>query len=131
MKQIRNTPTKQLILGLITDAGRALSQPEIQEQTEGKCDRVTVYRVLERLENEGGIHRVVHLDGVVRYARCHSCEGEDHSYVHAHHHVHFHCSQCNAVTCLESVIPEFKLPRGYQISETNFSVSGVCPKCVK
>jgi Fur family ferric uptake transcriptional regulator len=131
MKQVRNTPTKQLILGLISDAGRALSQSEIQEQTEGVCDRVTVYRVLDRLENEGDIHRVVHLDGVVRYARCNSCEGEGHAHVHSHHHVHFHCTQCNAVTCLESVIPEFKLPRSYKVSETNFSVSGICPSCQK
>ena len=80
MKQVRNTPTKQFILGLISDAGRALSQAEIQEQTEGKCDRVTVYRVLDRLENEGDIHRVVHLDGVVRFAKCNSCEGEGHAH---------------------------------------------------
>ena len=131
MKQVRNTPTKQFILGLITDAGRALSQSEIQEQTEGLCDRVTVYRVLDRLENEGDIHRVVHLDGVVRFAKCHSCEVDGHSHIHAHHHVHFHCTECNAVTCLESVIPEFKLPRNYKVSETNFSLSGVCPQCQK
>ena len=131
MKQVRNTPTKQFILGLISDAGRALSQSEIQEQTEGICDRVTVYRVLDRLENEGGIHRVVHLDGVVRFAKCNTCEGDGHDHVHAHHHVHFHCTQCNAVTCLESVIPEFKLPRNYKVTETNFNVSGICPACQK
>ena len=131
MKQVRNTPTKQFILGLISGAGRALSQSEIQEQTEGVCDRVTVYRVLDRLENEGDIHRIVHLDGVVRFAKCNTCEGDGHDHVHAHHHVHFHCAQCNAVTCLESVIPEFKLPRNYKVSETNFSVSGICPVCQK
>lgn len=131
MKQVRNTPTKQFILGLISGSGRALSQAEIQEQTEGVCDRVTVYRVLDRLENEGDIHRVVHLDGVVRYAKCNTCEGDDHGHQHSHHHVHFHCTQCDAVTCLESVIPEFKLPRNYQVTETNFSVSGICPQCRK
>jgi Fur family ferric uptake transcriptional regulator len=131
MKQVRNTPTKQFILGLISDAGRALSQSEIQEQTEGVCDRVTVYRVLDRLENEGDIHRVVHLDGVVRFAKCNTCEGDGQEHVHAHHHVHFHCTECNAVTCLESVIPEFKLPRNYKVSETNFSLSGICPQCQK
>jgi Fur family ferric uptake transcriptional regulator len=129
MKQVRNTPTKQFILGLISDAGRALSQAEIQEQTEGLCDRVTVYRVLDRLENEGDIHRVIHLDGVVRFAKCNSCEGEGHEHAHSHHHVHFHCTQCGAVTCLESVVPEFKLPRKYKVAETNFSISGICPDC--
>ena len=131
MKQIRNTPTKQFILSLISESGRALSQSEIQEQTEGMCDRVTVYRVLDRLEKEGDIHRVVHLDGVVRYAKCTACDSEGHAHVHAHHHVHFHCTQCEAVTCLESVVPEFKLPRAYKLAETNFSVSGLCPKCQK
>jgi Fur family ferric uptake transcriptional regulator len=129
VKQVRNTPTKQFILSLISDAGRALSQPEIQEQTEGMCDRVTVYRVLDRLESEGDIHRVVHLDGVVRYAKCQTCEGGAHGHQHAHHHVHFHCTSCNVVRCLERVVPEFQMPLGYEVVETNFSVSGMCPDC--
>ena len=131
MKQVRNTPSKQFILTLISDAGRALSQAEIQERTEGVCDRVTVYRVLDRLENEGDIHRVVHLDGVVRFAKCNMCEGDGHSHEHSHHHVHFHCTRCGAVTCLEGVVPEFKLPRKFKVEETNFSVSGICPDCQK
>ena len=126
MKQVRNTPAKQFISGLIADSGRALSYAEIQEGSAGKCDRVTIYRVLERLENEGHIHRVAHSDGVVRYAVCSTCA---HGSEHHHHHVHFLCRVCGEVTCLEGVIPEFKLPRKYVAEEMNFSVSGRCPKC--
>lgn len=129
MAQIRNTPSKRFIQQALNDAGRALSLSEIQEATSGICDRVTVYRVLERLLNEGEVHRTVSLDGVVHYAKCSACETNGHTHAHDHHHVHFHCESCGDVTCLESVIPEFKLPRKYELHETNFTVSGLCPGC--
>jgi Fur family ferric uptake transcriptional regulator len=125
MKSARNTKAKTEIQNLILTSNVALSHAEIQKSLDGLCDRVTIYRVLERLIKEGAIHKIVNVDGVVKYAGCHSCADKNN-----HIHVHFCCHNCNSVTCLEDVKPSFKLPNNYKVSEMNFIFSGLCPRCL-
>jgi len=124
MKSSRSTTAKTEIQGLIVSSLVALSHSEIQKSLEGLCDRVTIYRVLERLLVEGVIHKIVNVDGVVKYASCHSCYTK-----HNHNHIHFSCQKCKSVTCLEDVEPSYKLPKNYKVSEMNFTLSGLCPQC--
>ena len=124
MKTSRTTNAKTEIQELIVSSSVALSHSEIQKSLEGLCDRVTIYRVLERLMEESVIHKIVNIDGVVKYAGCHSCSKN-----HSHNHIHFSCQKCKAVTCLDDVEPSFKLPKNYKVSETNFTLSGLCPQC--
>ncbi len=124
MKQSRNTVAKSTILNLITQSRVAMSAAEIQVALDGLCDRVTTYRVLERLIEEDVIHKVVNVDGGVKFAGCHSCAA-----VHNHNHIHFSCQKCKTVTCLEDVKPSFELPQKYKVTEVNFTVLGFCPQC--
>ncbi len=124
MKTARNTIAKTKIQELIILSPIALSHSEIHKYLEGLCDRVTIYRVLDRLLEEGVIHKIVDVDGVIKYAGCHSCSTE-----HSHNHIHFSCQKCMSVTCLENVEPSFKLPKNYKVSEMNFTLSGLCPQC--
>jgi Fur family transcriptional regulator, ferric uptake regulator len=124
MKQTRNTTAKTEIINLINNAHVALSHAEIQTALDGLCDRVTIYRVLDRLTEEGVVHKIVNVDGVIKYASCESC-----SYSHKHNHIHFSCNKCKTVTCITDVEPTFKLPKKYTVSEVNFTVSGLCPQC--
>jgi len=125
MKAERNTIAKIQIQDLLTKSSEALSPNEILKLLNGVCDKVTIYRVLDRLLESGQIHKIVNFDGALKYARCHSC-----SIVHKHNHIHFSCERCKSVTCLEDVEPTFKLPKNYKVSQVNFMVSGLCPLCL-
>lgn len=125
MKISRNTTAKKQIQELLILSSEALSHSDIQVSLEGLCDRVTIYRVLERLLEEGLIHKIVNLDGVVKYAACHTCKEK-----HNHNHMHFSCQNCKSLTCLDDVEPIYKLPKNYKAIETNFTISGLCPKCI-
>ncbi|MFK7799850.1 MAG: Fur family transcriptional regulator [Aureispira sp.] len=127
MKTTRKTTAKTQILELLEKVSTALSHKEIQVELDGLCNRVTIYRVLERLLEEGFIHRIVNTDGVVKYARCHSCNHKNHH----HNHLHFSCTQCQEVTCLQQVQPSYQLPSNYLAQEVHFTVSGICPKCLE
>ncbi|MEZ7837771.1 MAG: transcriptional repressor [Flavobacteriales bacterium] len=120
----RNTKAKTKIKELIVSSYTALSQSEIQNSLQGLCDRVTIYRVLERLLDEDIIHKIVNTDGVIKFASCQSCSSE-----HSHNHIHFSCQKCKSVTCLEDVEPTYKLPKNYKVSEMNFTLSGLCTHC--
>ncbi len=125
MKTSRNTNAKSVIVDVLLQSDSALSHAEIQLRTNGICDRVTIYRVLERLINDDLIHKTVNLEGIVRYAHCNSIVEN-----HSHNHVHFSCQKCNLVTCLLTVVPKFTLPDNYQIKDVNFTVAGLCPNCI-
>ena len=125
MKSVRSTVAKNEIQKLIANSAVALSQAEIQSATKGLCDRVTIYRILDRLTEEGLIHKVLNIDGVMKYAACaQTCAAG-----HKHNHLHFSCQKCKSVTCLVNIEPLFKLPAAYKVVEMNFTLSGFCPKC--
>jgi Fur family ferric uptake transcriptional regulator len=126
MKITRNTVARTTILELIQQSDVALSQPAIQHALNGLCDRVTIYRVLDRLTEEGLIHRIVNVNGVVNYAACNACQ-QHHS--HQHQHIHFSCRICGELTCLNQVVPSFQLPEGFIQEETFFTISGICNGC--
>ena len=125
MSTKRNTVAKAAIKELLSQAEQALSQGDVQSEIGDLCNRVTTYRILDRLVAEGYAHRVMDVDGVARYAACSSnCTAN-----HQHDHVHFSCEQCGQMTCLEDVKPEFSLPRSYQVKEVQFTLVGVCGDC--
>ena len=127
MKIKRNTVAKTTILQLLTQSEVALSHLEIQKMTVGVCDRVTIYRVLERLIIEDLIHKIATREGTIKYA---SCNHKHKSDAHTHNHIHFNCEKCMSVTCLENVEPIFTIPNTYLIKDVNFTISGFCPNCV-
>lgn len=125
MKQTRNTLAKTEILKLIETSKVALSPAEILAILHGVCDRVTVYRVLDRLTEEGIIHKIATVEGVIKYAICQNCTLEKHN----HNHLHFTCERCQTTTCITTVEPSFTLPAKYKIKSVNFTISGICPEC--
>lgn len=127
MKSTRKTTAKLTIQKLLKDSDTALSHRDIQEKIGNLCNRVTIYRILDRLVEEGEIHKIVNTDGVTKYAPCHHCSSHE---PHSHNHVHFSCTKCQSVTCLEDVRPIYTLPSDYLVKEVNFTLSGICPKCL-
>ncbi|WP_413512325.1 Fur family transcriptional regulator [Myroides odoratus] len=126
MKQTRNTQAKTEILKLIENSEVALSPLELLSLVQGLCDRVTIYRVLDRLSDEGAIHKIATVDGTIKYAICENCTEKKHK----HNHVHFTCERCQTTTCLNEVEPSFTLPPNYKIKSANFTISGLCPACL-
>ncbi|WP_081918454.1 Fur family transcriptional regulator [Sphingobacterium sp. ML3W] len=119
---MKNTLAKTEIFNLISNASVALSHSEIEKSLVGLCNRVTIYRVLERLEEEGHIHKFINIDGHLKFADCRNCKDHLH-----HNHAHFSCVECGTVTCLEKVEPIYKMPAQYQVQKLNFTLSGICP----
>ena len=122
---MRNSKSKTAIIELIERSDRALSHKDIQTDLKDLCDRVTVYRVLDRLVNEGQVHKVIDFDGVMRFAACHSCSSGNHS----HNHIHFSCEECGKVQCLDQVTPKVDLPEGFIPKQSLHIISGTCAQC--
>lgn len=128
MKNRQTKASKDIEL-LINQSDKSYTPAEILSEMKESVDRVTVYRVLSRLEEQGKIHKFVGLDGKIHYAKCDSPSCEDINHQHNHAHAHFSCTQCNEITCLTDVVPHFHLPKNYLLEETNIVLSGICNEC--
>jgi len=121
----RGSATKTQILEILAHRKEALAHKDFQLIFKDSCDRVTIYRALDRLVEEGKIHKVTGVEGLVQYALCIDCNGKHHH----HKHVHFNCVVCGKVSCIENSEPKITLPVGYSIKEIQCMVSGTCPDC--
>ena len=125
--QLSITDSRKRILELFVQNNGALEHSDIERKTGEKFDRVTVYRTLQSFLEKGIIHTIPTPDNSVRYALCKDDCKEGH---HHDNHVHFICKECDTTICLEGVIiPHVKLPVGFQPTDYQMIVSGVCKEC--
>ena len=126
--QLKRTEARLRVLELLVNKKTATSQPDL-EGVIADVDRVTLYRILNAFEEKGIIHKVFDLNGTANYALCSSNCNE-----HDHHdeHLHFNCTQCKNVYCLNDLnLPAINLPIGFEPHGFTLYAQGLCPKCSK
>lgn len=103
----------------------ATSAVDLVEGLHNQMNKTTVYRILERLENDGLIHSFIGNDGLRWYAKCEGCSSERHIDAHPH----FQCLQCGKVDCLEL---DLALPEvgDYKIQSAALFLTGYCSGCI-
>ena len=121
------TGSREKILSLFLNQAGALAHGDIERKAGEKFDRVTVYRTLQTFVEKGIIHAIPTADNAIKYALCKDDCSEGH---HHDQHVHFVCTNCQNVSCLDDVVtPEVKLPKGYVSSQIEVVVEGICKAC--
>lgn len=124
MKKRRNTETKDAVLEVLTQSGKALSREAIEKKITIDINRATVYRVLNRFCDDGVLHKVVAEDGKQYFAICLNCEEK----IMQEQHFHFKCTSCDTIECLPVAV-NFTAPNGYKVEAVNCIVTGVCKAC--
>ena len=120
----RNTASKQAILDLLAQTGKAMSREAIEKKIDVDMDRATIYRVLNRFCEDGIVHKIVAEDGKQYFAVCIQCDDKS----LAQNHFHFRCTQCETIECLPQAV-HFSLPEGYVMASVNCVITGVCKAC--
>lgn len=124
---LKVTQPRLRVLQIVSEKNTAISQPELEKILGSEIDRVTLYRILSSFEDKGILHKVFDLNGTATYAICSTkCSS------HHHHdqHVHFICSLCNSVFCLDEIaIPKINLPPNFSLHEIAINAVGICDSC--
>jgi len=124
---LKRTGARIQVLEILSNRNSATSQPYLENVVGKEIDRVTLYRILKAFEEKGIIHKVIDNQGTANYA---ICSGACSAHHHEDGHVHFNCSTCLRVYCLDEVkIPTLKMPKGFEIGQVNLIVSGICQDC--
>jgi Fur family ferric uptake transcriptional regulator len=119
----RVTAARVQVLGVLLEAGHALSHHDIEDKLRraAATDRVTLYRVLDWLVERQLAHRISSTDRARRY----SIVGAE-----QHDHPHFHCGRCGKLLCLgQRARQNVRLPRGYRPHRIELTVTGLCADC--
>ncbi len=123
----RVTTSRVRVYALLQNAQGPLCHRDIEQRLSGEAlpalDRVTLYRVLDWLAQAGLAHKAADTRGVFRFSAATS-DGE-----HLRH-MHFRCTACGGVFCLEMSQPSLpELPQGFRLASAEFDIRGVCPDC--
>lgn len=136
---LRPTQARTAVLQVLLDSHTAMSQPEILHALQGvkEIDRVTVYRVLDWLQEHALIHKISTDDRAWKYqlnspkrsfkAPSMQLQGM----LNNHGHAHLHCRSCGTVLCIHELaahIPQAIFDT-YQVTNIEISLKGLCQAC--
>lgn len=132
----RITKPRRRVLEVLEHTDAALSPYEIKDQldTAGEhVDTVSIYRILECLEENQLVHRVL-TTGKVR--RCDLEEAHCHLEQEAHCHHNLICRECGSIEELHcpglgALESEVSKRAGFQIEAHHLEFSGLCRQCRK
>ena len=122
----RVTPARVNILSILLSAPTALNHVAIEHIAKERnlsFDRVTLYRALDWLVEQGIAHRIPSVNRSWFF----SATSDQSTTPHAH----FHCNGCEQIYCLEDVqsAPLNNLPKDYQLEEAELNLQGQCMNC--
>ena len=114
-----------LALAAFNKNSEAMSVVDLSHRFKDKMDKVTVYRILDRLESSGILHSFMGKDGIKRYAKS---KEKDIPLTNLQIHPHFLCTECGNSSCLpiKVSIPTFA---DYLIESAEQLLIGKCKDC--
>lgn len=121
---IRKTKSVDVLLNEFEKDSGAISVIELIKRLSLKLNKTTVYRVLDKLEDDGVLHSFLGHTGIKWYAKCHGCSKNKHTDIHPH----FQCISCGKVDCLDIVIKIPKLPNHHVVA-SQILMQGKCDVC--
>ena len=124
MGVIRKTKSVKTLLSVFEQTDGAISVVDLVKRLDKQMNKTTVYRVLERLKEDGQLHSFIGKDGVRWYAKCHQCSSEYHQDLHPH----FQCKDCGKTACLSFEITIPNIPN-YKIDSADILLVGQCEHC--
>ncbi|MFC4213387.1 Fur family transcriptional regulator [Pedobacter lithocola] len=126
--KLKQTRPRLLVLEQIIGRSAAVSQPELEKTLKQEVDRVTLYRTLTTFEEKGILHKIMGSDGKANYAMCDTKCTIDH---HQDQHLHFSCSTCQKIYCLDIQIPNIAIPNHFNVDAMQVMATGTCETCSK
>lgn len=123
---IRKTRSVKALLKVFEQANKAMSTLELVERLHLQMNKSTVYRILERLEDDGTLHSFPGQNGLQWYTlnNSDSCPKSQQQNTHPH----FQCKDCGKTESLSITIPVPKITE-HSIESASLLLVGRCADC--
>lgn len=123
---IRKTKSVQLLIDEFEKHSKAISVITLVERFSSDMNKTTIYRVLDKLEDDGFLHSFLGKKGHKWYAKCNKdCSKTGHHDAHAH----FECLECGKVDCITTdiAIPQIA---NRKVEFSQVLLQGCCEECL-
>ena len=125
LKKLNETPFRKEVIDIFAKFENAIPLSIIEKELK-EYDRITLYRTIKIFLEKGIIHEIAIGGQASSYAMC---KDECGTVGHHNQHIHFKCTKCDTVFCVEiDNTPEIKLP-GFKIDDVEIQATGLCKKC--
>ena len=126
MSIVRKTKSVELLKNTFHESLNAFSVVELIDRFKNEMNKTTIYRILDKLEQDGFVHSFLGMDGLKWYAKCNECS----SHHHIDTHPHFQCQKCGRLDCLET---DISIPSiaNRRVNFAQVLLVGECEKCFK
>jgi Fur family ferric uptake transcriptional regulator len=124
MGVIRKTKSVKAILNVFEEKESAVSSISLIKRFENEMNKTTVYRILDRLVDEGLLHTFKGNDGISLFAKADQHSAPQQSDLHPH----FQCEKCGETKCVPLEIEVPKLPN-FHINSAELLLTGICENC--
>ena len=125
MGVIRKTKSVEAVLNEFNKSSVAISAKNLIERLVSQFNKTTIYRILDKLEEDGVLHSFLGKNGLKWYAKCVNCSAEEHKDVHPH----FQCLDCGKMDCLNVGVTIPKIPNR-KVVVSQVLIQGVCEDCI-
>ena len=123
---VRKTKSLELVLNEFQSLKTAISVIDLIKKLNSKLNKTTIYRILEKLEDDGIVHSFLGKNGIKWYAKCRNCSKSNHSDVHPH----FECIDCCKIDCLTVEVKIPSIPNR-EVRSSQILFQGICESCFR
>tara|TARA_Y100001978_G_scaffold202964_1_gene225966 strand:- start:815 stop:1192 length:378 start_codon:yes stop_codon:yes gene_type:complete len=125
MGVVRRTKSVAKLLQEFEKESKALSAVELSTRLQHLFNKTTIYRVLDKLEDDGVLHSFKGINGIKWYTPCESCTKSDPTHLHPH----FECTSCGKVDCIEVKVSVPNIPNR-EVIFSQLLLQGTCDACL-
>lgn len=121
-----NTKQKDLLLNVIRKHNHSFTIKEIFEEVKDSVGLTTVYRLVDKLVEEGIINKYIDKDNVTYYEYLEKCDSSNHFYLK--------CENCGEMIhvdcdCIEELSNHIVNEHGFELNHDHIIIKGLCKKC--
>ena len=126
MRTNYETKQKETIIEAIKKKNKSFMVKDLYDTLNGKVGLTTIYRLLQKLEDEGLITKEVGKDNKTKYEYLEKCEEENHFYLK--------CDKCGTLThvdcdCINELSSHISKEHNFKLNKENIIIKGICSKC--
>ena len=123
---VRKTQALRSLLHQFENKTTAFSTTQLIHQLDSKYNKTTIYRVLDKLEQDGILHSFLGDNGIKWYAKCQGCTKSKHHDTHPH----FYCVSCGQMDCLPVKV-DFPESQNRETLSSHVLIRGKCESCLQ
>lgn len=120
------TKQKDLILNVIKKQKSEFKVQDIYNYLNKKVGLTTIYRMIDKLVEEGLLNKTIGKDNIAYYQYLEKCEHENHFYLK--------CEKCGNIIhvdcdCITELMSHIAKEHKFKINNEHIVINGICSKC--